>query len=112
MAASFPTLDGAKSHLITLSPLLLEYGLTDRVSFSTVILHELGHVVGRARNWTRYASLDVENHRVLQYEADDFVVACGWKDGLMETLQSAIARATEHKGSERMQRRNCCVSPT
>ncbi len=85
--------------------MLLEYGLTERVSFSTVILHELGHVIDRTRNWTRYASLDAENHEILEYEADDFVVACGWKDSLIETLQRAIALGPEHRTSEGMARK-------
>ena len=76
--------------------------MTDRVSFSTVILHELGHVVDRTRNWTRYASLGAENREVLEYEADDFVVGCGWKDCLIETLRRSIALGPEHRASEGM----------
>jgi hypothetical protein len=102
LAASFPRLNSANPHFITLSPLLLEYGLTDRVSFSTVILHELGHVVDRTRNWTRHATLDLENREALEYEADDFVVACGWKDGLIETLRRSIALGPENRASEGM----------
>ena len=105
LAASFPRLNSAQPYFITLSPLLLEYGLTDRVSFSAVILHEPGHVIDRTRNWTRYASLDAENHEVLEYEADDFVVACGWKDNLIETLQRAIALGPEHRASDGMARK-------
>ena len=97
LAASFPRMSTAGPYFITLSPLLLEWGLTDLISFSTIILHELGHVIDRAKNWTKYASVDPLNHpEALEYEADDFVVACGWRDGLNETLSRAIARGREH----------------
>ena len=97
LAASFPRMSTAGPYYITLSPLLLEWGLTDRISFSTIILHELGHVIDRAKNWTKYASINPLNQpEALEYEADDFVVACGWRDGLNETLSRAIARGREH----------------
>jgi hypothetical protein len=105
LAASFLRLDSAKPHFITLSPLLLEYGLTDRVSFSTIILHELGHVVDRVRNWTRDPLLDAEIAELSEYQADDFVIACGWKNSLVETLQRTIALGPEHRASESMARR-------
>jgi hypothetical protein len=98
-------MNSAKPYFITLSPLLLEYGLTDREAFSTIILHELGHIIDRTRNWTRYTSLDAENREVLEYEADDFVVACGWKDNLIETLQRSIVLGPKHRESEGMARK-------
>jgi len=97
LAASFPRISTAGPYFITLSPLLLEWGLTDRISFSTVILHELGHVIDRVKNWTRYVSTDPLNYpENLEYEADDFVVACGWREGLIETLRLAITCGREH----------------
>lgn len=97
LAASFPRMSTAGPYFITLSPLLLEWGLTDRISFSTIILHELGHVIDRVNNWTKYVSTDPLSYpETLEYEADDFVVACGWRDGLNETLSRAIARGREH----------------
>jgi hypothetical protein len=50
LAASFPRTKTAGPYLITLSPLLLEWALTDRIAFSTIILHELAHVIDRTRN--------------------------------------------------------------
>jgi hypothetical protein len=105
LAASFTKIDSAKPYFITLSPLLLQYGLTDREAFSTIILHELGHIVDRFRNWTRYVSLDAGNHEVLEYEADDFVIACGWKDSLVKTLRRVIALGPKHRASEGMARK-------
>ena len=105
LAASFSRMDTAKPYFITLSPLILQYGLIDREAFSTIILHELGHIVDRFRNWTRYASLKMENIEVLEYEADDFVIACGWKDSLVSTLQRAIALGPEHRASEGIARK-------
>jgi hypothetical protein len=97
LAASFPRMNTTGPYFITLSPLLLEWGLTDRVSFSTIVLHELGHVIDRVKNWTRHASIDPLNYpETLEYEADDFVAACGWRDSLIETLRLAIARGQEH----------------
>lgn len=55
LAASFRRTNTAGPHFITLSPLLLDYALTDRVAFSAIILHELAHVIDRARNWTKYS---------------------------------------------------------
>jgi len=105
LAASFPRMNSAKPYFITLSPLLLEYGLTDRAALSVIVLHELGHVIDRIRNWTRYASLDAENLEALEYEADDFVVACGWKDSLIETLHRTIALGPKPRVSEGMARK-------
>jgi hypothetical protein len=103
LAASFPRISTAGPYSITLSPLLVEWGLTDRVSFSTIVLHELAHVIDRVKNWTRYASVDPLNYpEILEYEADDFVVACGWRDGLIETLRLAIACGREHGMPEGM----------
>jgi hypothetical protein len=103
LAASFPRTSTAGPYFITLSPLLLEWGLTDRISFSTVILHELAHVIDRMKNWTKYASIDpLEHSEALEYKADDFVVEWGWRDGLIETLRLAIARAREHEIPEGM----------
>jgi hypothetical protein len=79
--------------------LLLEYGLTRRATFSTIILHELDHIVDCTRNWTKYASLSANDHETLEYEADDFVIACGWKDSLIETLRRTIALGPEHRES-------------
>jgi len=53
LAASFPRNNTAGPHFITLSPLLLAWGLTDRIAFSTIILHELAHVIDRVQNWTK-----------------------------------------------------------
>jgi hypothetical protein len=103
LAASFPRVSTAGPYFITLSPLLLEWGLTDRIAFSTIILHELGHVIDRVKNWTRYDSIDtLHQPDDLVYEADDFVVACGWKDGLIETLRQRITRKREHGMPEGM----------
>jgi len=97
LAASFPRMSTEGPYFITLSPLLLDWGLTDRVAFSTIILHELGHVIDRVRNWKRYFSINPLSYpEGLEYEADDFVVACGWGDGLIETLRRAIACQREH----------------
>lgn len=99
LAASFPRTSSAGPYFITLSPLLLEWGLTDRIAFSTIVLHELGHVIDRAKNWTRYVSVNpLEYPETLEYEADEFVVACGWKQGLIETLRLTIAYEHEHGG--------------
>jgi hypothetical protein len=102
LAASFPQMDTSKPYFITLSPLILQYGLTDREAFSTIILHELGHIVDRIRNWTRYVSLQPEDIEALEYEADDFVIACGWKSSLVRTLRRTIAFRPEDKRSEGM----------
>jgi hypothetical protein len=103
LAASFRRVSTAGPYFITLSPLLLEWGLTDRIAFSTIILHELGHVIDRVKNWTRYDSIDtLHQPDDLEYEADDFVVACGWKDGLIETLRQTITREREHGMPEGM----------
>jgi hypothetical protein len=96
-AASFPRSSTAGPYFITLSPKLLEGDFTDRIAFSTVILHELAHVIDRAKNWTKYVSVNpLDQPETLEYEADDFVVARGWKDGLIETLRLTIARYREH----------------
>ena len=105
LAASFRRIKTAGPYFITLSPLLLEWGFTDRISFSTIILHELAHVIDRVQNWTKRASIDPLDHEALEYEADDFVVACGWKDGLRETLRRSIALGLEHGVPERIARR-------
>lgn len=103
LAASFPRISTTGPYFITLSPLLLEWGLTDRIAFSTIILHELGHVIDRVKNWTRYASMDpLRPPEDLEYEADDFVVACGWKDGLIETLRRTITCGRDHGMPEGM----------
>ena len=91
LAASFPRINTAGPYNITLSPLLLEWGLTDGIAFPTIILHELGHVIDRVRNWNRYASMECLHHEDLEYVADDFVVACGWKVKLIETLRRSVA---------------------
>jgi hypothetical protein len=102
LAASFPRMNSMQPFFITLSPLILHYGLTDREAFSTIVLHEVGHIVDRIRNWTRYCSLDAQNIEVLEYQADDFVIACGWKNSLVSTLQRAIALGPEHPRSNGM----------
>ena len=103
LAASFPRISTAGPYSITLSPLIVEWGFTDRVSFSTIILHELAHVIDRVKNWTRYTSVDPLNYPdILEYEADDFVVECGWKDSLVATLLLTIARYREHGMTEGM----------
>jgi hypothetical protein len=102
LAASFRRTGTAGPYFITLSPLLLEWSLTDRIAFSTIILHELAHVIDRAHNWTRYASTDSVDHEALEYEADDFVVKCGWRDGLIDTLHRSIALRLEHGLPEAM----------
>ena len=105
LAASFPRTNTAGPHSITLSPLLLMWGLTDGIAFSTIILHELGHVIDRVRNWKRYGVIEPLDHEVLEYEADDFVVACGWKDSLIETLRRSIALGMEHEVQAGMARK-------
>lgn len=45
-----------------------------------------------------YGSIEPHDHERLEYEADDFVVGCGWKDCLIETLRRAIALAMKHGG--------------
>lgn len=102
LAASFARTNTAGPHFITLSPLLLEWGLTDRIAFPTIILHELAHVIDRVQNWTKYASRDPLDHEALEYEADNLVVAWGLKDGLIETLRRSIALGSEHGESEVM----------
>ena len=102
LAASFPRTNTAGPYFITLSPLLLEWGLTDRIAFSVIILHELAHVIHRVRNWTKYVSIDPVDNENLEFEADDFVIACGWKDGLIETLRRSIALSLEHGVPEEM----------
>jgi hypothetical protein len=42
LAASFPRTSTAGPHFITLSPLLLMWGFSDGIAFSTIVLHELG----------------------------------------------------------------------
>lgn len=102
LAASFPRASTAGPYFITLSPLLLEWGLTDRIAFSTIILHELGHVIDRVENWTKYPVTDPEDIEALEYEADNFVASCGWKDRMIETLRRSIALGAEHGMSEGM----------
>jgi hypothetical protein len=102
LAASFPRTSTAGPHFITLSPLLLMWGFSDGIAFSTIVLHELAHVIDRVQNWTKYASIDLLDHEALEYEADDFVIACGWKDGLIETLRRSIALGLEHGMPEGM----------
>lgn len=106
LAASFPRISSSGPYFITLSPLLLEWGLTDRIAFSTIVLHEVAHVIDRVKNWTRYISIDPLNYpETLEYEADDFVVACGWKEGLIETLRLTIAHGRELGMPEGMARK-------
>jgi hypothetical protein len=102
LAASFRRTQTAGPHHITLSPLLLKWGLTDDIAFPTIILHELGHVIDRVRNWKRYGSIEPSDHEILEYEADDFVVGCGWKDSLIETLHRSIGLSMEHEVQEGM----------
>ncbi len=91
LAASFPRTDVSKPYFITLSPAILQHSFDDREAFSTIVLHELGHILDRVQNWTRYASFELNNVEALEYEADDFVVACGWKDSLLRTLQRTVS---------------------
>jgi hypothetical protein len=102
LAASFARTNTAGPRFITLSPRLLEWGLTDRIAFSTIILHELARVVDRLQNWTKYASNAPLDHEVLEYEADNLVVAWGWKDGLIETPRRSIALGSGHEIPEGM----------
>jgi hypothetical protein len=68
-----------------------------RMSTTGPYLHQLGHVIDRVKNWTRYASIDPLNYPgTLEYEADDFVAACNWRDGLIETLRLTVARGWQH----------------
>jgi hypothetical protein len=90
-------MDTSKPYFITLSPLILQYGLPDREAFSTIILHELGHIVDRIRNWTRYVSLQPEHIEALECESDDFVIACGWESSLVRTLRRTIAFRPEDR---------------
>jgi len=72
-------------------------GISDPIAFSTVILHELVHVIDRVKNWTKYFLVSpLDQPETLEYEADDLVATWGWKDGLIETLQLTIARRREH----------------
>ena len=85
LAASFRRTSTSGPYFITLSPLLLVWGLRDRIAFSTIILHELAHVIDLVQNWTKYGSIEPADDETREYKADDFVIACGWKDGLVET---------------------------
>ncbi len=96
LAASYKRVKTDGPCYITLSPLLLEWGLTDRVAFSAIILHELAHVLDRVKSWTKYDPNNSLDHEALEYEADEFVVACGWKQGLIETLRRSISLLSEH----------------
>jgi hypothetical protein len=103
LAASYPRRSTAGPYSITLSPRLLEWDFADRIAFSTIILHELAHVIDRAKNWTKYVSVSpIDQPENLEYEADDSVVAWGWKDGLMATLLLTIACYREHGVAEGM----------
>ncbi|MGC1461191.1 MAG: hypothetical protein WA802_03250 [Terracidiphilus sp.] len=103
LAASFPRMKSEGPYFITLSPLLIDWDLTDRVAFSTIILHELAHIIDRVRNWTRYSSNSpLDCREALEYEADDFVIACGWRDGLIATLRRSIECQREHGMPEDM----------
>ena len=96
LAASFARSSTVGPYFITLSPKLLEWDFTDRIVFSTVILHELAHVIDRAQNWTKYVSVNpLDQSETLEYEADDFVIAWGWRGGLIETLRLTVARFRE-----------------
>jgi hypothetical protein len=105
LAASYQRTNTAGPYFITLSALLLESGLTDRTAFSSIILHELAHVIDRKLNWSRYFSSGPMDDEAREYEADDFVIACGWKDGLIETLQRWIALGPEDGALEGMANR-------
>lgn len=102
LAASFPRTDTSKPYFITLSPAILQHSFDDREAFSTIILHELGHILDRIQNWTRYASCGINNVEALEFEADDFVVACGWKDSLVKTLERTVSAAQTSGNSEGM----------
>jgi hypothetical protein len=102
LAASFPRTNTAGPYNITLSPLLLEWGLTDQIAFSTIVLHELGHVVDRVQNWKQHGSMEPQDHEAFEYAADDFVVACGWKDSLVETLRRSISLGSKAAVQEGM----------
>jgi hypothetical protein len=96
LAASFTRRVTAGAYKITLSPKLLEWGLIDRTSFSTIILHELGHIVDRKNNWRSHPSLEsLSDGETLEYEADDFVVRCGWGQELVDTLGVTAVRYRE-----------------
>jgi hypothetical protein len=105
LAASFRRTQTAGPYPITLSPLLLKWELADGIAFPTIILHELGHVIDRVQNWKRYGSIEPFDHEILEYEADDFVVGCGWKDSLIETLRRSIAHSMEDEVQEEMARK-------
>lgn len=97
LAASFSRRSTSGPYFITLSPKLLEWDITDRNAFSTIILHELAHVIDRNKNWTRYVSVNpLDQPETLEYGADDFVAGCGWTDGLIETLRLTAAHYCEH----------------
>jgi hypothetical protein len=102
LAASFPRMTTAGPYNITLSPLLLECGLTDQLAFSTIVLHELGHVIDRVQNWKRYGSTELLDIEASEYAADDFVVACGWRNSLIQTLRRTIALGSTVAVSEGM----------
>ena len=96
LAASFPRIQTAGPYVITLSPLLLKYGLSDQIAFPTIILHELGHVADRVNNWRQYHSTNHVDREQAEYKADDFVIECGWKDNLIATLRRSIDLYIEH----------------
>ena len=103
LAASYGRVQSAGPYFITLSPLLLDWGLTDRETFSTIILHELGHVVDRYQNWGKYVSVNPLNQpETREYEADDFVNSCGWKTELVKTLRLTIELVRSHGFGEGM----------
>jgi len=103
LAASYTRRSTAGPYFITLSPRLLEWDFTDHIALSTIILHELAHVIDRAKNWTKYVSvIPIDQPENLEYEADDLVVAWGWKDGLVATLRLTIDRYREHGMPEGM----------
>jgi hypothetical protein len=96
LAASYRRQTTTGPYFITLSPLLLEWELTDRVAFSTIILHELGHIVDRVHNWTDHASIEQTDAEAKEYKADAFVVSWGWGDALVDTLRRSIVLEQEH----------------
>lgn len=87
----------AGPYFIELSPLLLDWGFTDRGMFLAVVLHELAHVLDTYKNWGRHISVgDLADREILEFEADNFVVEKGFTSGLLEALKLTVARYREH----------------
>ena len=109
-AASYERQQTDGAWYITLSPRIIECGLTDYESFSTIVLHELGHIVHRLQAWGSPELRHSLNDQFLrEYIAHDFVISCGWKTQLRNTLLRTEALREESGlapgiGSKRLER--------